>query len=180
MTTAAFPPSPAAADQTLPVILELGCGKRPTPGALHHDRIHHSDWVDVAHDLEVLPWPWPDESFDGILALDVMEHLRLDIPQWLDEAWRILKPDGYLYLRLPAFDNPVSYRDPTHRRVFQDETFYYWQPGHPLHQDYGCIYFAEAARWWQVESVARDNADPRYGVGDLCVLLRKHTASKGT
>ncbi len=67
-------------------------------------------------------------------------------------------------------------RCPTHRRVFQDETFYYWQPGHPLHEDYGRIYFAEAGRWWQVESVARDNADPRYGVGDLCVLLRKRAA----
>jgi len=153
--------------------LELGCGMRPTPNALHHDRISHSAHVDVAHDLDVLPWPWPDELFQTILAFDVLEHLHLEVAEWLNEAWRILQNGGELELRLPAFDNPVSYRDPTHRRVFHDETFYYWQPGHPLHQDYGRVYYAEAQRWWQVVSVSRANPDVRYGIGDLFVVLRK-------
>lgn len=155
------------------VVLELGCGVRPTPGAIHHDRIIHSPHVDVAHDLDVLPWPWPDESFDEIIAFDVLEHLKLEVAQWLDEAWRILHPGGMLRLRLPAFDNPVSFRDPTHQRLFHEETFYYWQPGHPLHENYGRFYFAESGRWWDVTYVARVNPDSRYGIGDLAVELRK-------
>ena len=47
-------------------VLELGCGVRPTPGALHHDRIAHSPHVDIAHDLNELPWPWVDEAFELI------------------------------------------------------------------------------------------------------------------
>lgn len=159
-----------------PAVLELGCGMRPTPGALHHDRTRHSPHVDVAHDLDRLPWPWADDAFDLVLALDVMEHLHLEVAAWLDEAWRLLRPHGQLYLRLPAWDNPVSYRDPTHVRLFHEESFYYWQPGHALHQDYGRVYFGATARWWEVLSVARVNADPRYGIGDLAVRLRKRPA----
>jgi SAM-dependent methyltransferase len=158
-------------------VLELGCGVHPTAGALHHDRIGHSPHVDVAHDLEELPWPWPDEGFETVIAFDVMGHLTLDVAHWLDEAWRILRPAGRLQLRLPAFDNPLSYRDPTQRRVFHEETFYYWQPGHPLYEAYGQFYFAESGRWWDVIQITRTRPDPRSGVGDLAVELRKRGAA---
>ena len=42
--------------------LELGSGKAPTPGYLHHDRQKHSPHIDVVHNLEMLPWPWASES----------------------------------------------------------------------------------------------------------------------
>ncbi len=163
-------------DNVPPKVLELGCGMRPTPGALHHDRIAHSPHVDIAHDLNQLPWPWVDETFDEVIAFDVLEHLTLEVPEWLDEVWRILRPAGRLWLRLPAFDNPVSYRDPTHKHLFHEETFYYWQPGHPLHDHYGHFYFAEARRWWAVAQVQRVNPDPRYGIGDLFFELHKRPA----
>ncbi len=135
--------------------LELGCGKRPTPGYVHHDKTRHGDWVDVAHDLEQLPWPWADEQFEEIIALDVMEHLRLDVSEWLDEFWRTLKDNGLLILRLPAWDNPLSYRDPTHRRVFHEESFDYWDPDKQLHHDFGSGYFSASDRWWKVEEAKR-------------------------
>jgi len=150
--------------------IELGCGVHPTPGAVHHDRILHAAHVDIAHDLDMLPWPWSDGEFDKILALDVMEHLRLDVQAWLDECWRILSPGGLLVLRLPAWDNPVSWRDPTHRRVFHPETFDYWDRSRPLHQDYGYFYFSESGRWWSVQSVSRENG------GDLGYVLRKEAS----
>jgi predicted SAM-dependent methyltransferase len=147
--------------------LELGCGVHPTPGAVHHDRVLHSPNVDIAHDLDCLPWPWADGEFDKILALDVMEHLRLDVADWLDECHRILKPGGKLVLRLPAWDNPVSYRDPTHRKVFHPETFDYWDKSKQLHADYGFFYFGERGRWWDVLTVERVNG------GDFGFVLRK-------
>lgn len=147
--------------------LELGCGVHPTPGAVHHDRIKHSPHVDLAFDLDNLPWPLPNEAFEKVIALDVMEHLRLEVREWLDECWRILKPGGLLVLRLPAFDNPVSWRDPTHRRVFHPETFDYWDRRKPLHQDYGFFYFAESGKWWEVQTVERVNG------GDFGYVLKK-------
>lgn len=147
--------------------LELGCGVHPTQGALHHDRIKHSAWVDIAHDLDILPWPWQDGEFDKIIALDVMEHLRLDVDTWLNECWRILSPGGMLVLRLPAFDNPVSFRDPTHRKLFHPETFDYWDKSKQLHVDYGFFYFGEAGKWWTVKTIERVNG------GDFGFVLVK-------
>lgn len=142
--------------------LELGCGMKPTPGYLHHDRIAHSPHVDIAVDLEQVPWPWPSGSCEEVLAIDVLEHLHHDIPVWLNECHRILAPGGLLDMRLPAWDNPLSYRDPTHHRFFHEETFYYWDPSHHLFDGFGRYYFAEADRWWEVEAVTREFNDLRY------------------
>ena len=145
----------------MPDVLELGCGANPRPDAVHHDRTLHDQWVDVAHDLDELPWPWDDETWDEIWARDVFEHLRVDVADWLGECWRILRPAGELKMRLPAFDNPLSYRDPTHRRVFHRETFDYWDPERELWQHFGRYYFDDA-RWWSVRGVWREDLDLRF------------------
>ena len=143
--------------------IELGCGMRPTPGYdLYHDRILHSAHVTVAWDLRVVPWPWAEGEFDRVLALDVFEHVSADIPVWLDELHRILCCGGLAELRLPCWDNPNSYRDPTHVRLYHKDTFCYWDPDHELHREFGSIYFAESGKWWKVESTEREFGDWRY------------------
>lgn len=149
--------------------LELGVGVRPTPGYVHHDRIKHGDHIDLAFDLARIPWPVDAESVTDLLATDVFEHLALPIDVWLDEAWRVLAPAGVLSMRLPAFDHDLSYRDPTHHRVFHPETFDYWDPDRALWRDFGRYYF-DTGRWWRVESVARE-------VGDLRYVMRKRSAT---
>jgi SAM-dependent methyltransferase len=153
--------------------LELGAGKRPTPGVdVYHDRVQHSAHIQVAHDLNLLPWPFLDEAYDKVVALDVIEHLKLDKHIILNELWRITKPDGQVMLRVPYYANPVSWRDPTHVHIFHEETFYYWDKRHALHKDYGSIYYGEYNQWWRVESV--DFVNPgKEGVGDIGVLLIK-------
>jgi hypothetical protein len=76
-------------------------------------------------------------------------------------------------LRLPAWDNPVSYRDPTHQRVWHPEGFHYWDKRMQLHKDYGSFYFADSNRWWEIERVERIN--PATPTGDLAFVLRKVT-----
>jgi len=148
----------------MPDVIELGAGANPHPLAnVRHDRTVHSKWINFAHDLTVFPWPFRDKAYEGIVAIDVFEHLRgVDIPQWLDECWRILRPGGFLMMRLPAWDNPLSYRDPTHYRVFHEESFYYWDPDHNLWRDFGRYYFQESGKWWQVKQVFREAGDLRY------------------
>lgn len=155
--------------------LQLGCGTRPLEGAVNHDLYKHHDYVDVAWDLDIIRWPFEDEAFDKVIALDVMEHLRRDVQVWLDECWRILRPNGQLVLRLPAWNNPLSWRDPTHRHVFHEESFFYWNRGHALHRDYGSFYFGPGYnKWWAVERIERVN--PPTPTGDLGFVLRKEVA----
>ena len=151
--------------------LELGAGTRPRPGFIHHDRWQHSPQIDVVWDLDVLPWPWADGSVHELLALDVMEHLRLDVDVWLREIWRILVPGGYAGLRLPAWDNHNAWRDPTHRRVYADDTLAFFDPAHALWQTYGRIYWPDGP-WFTVVQTKRVNPPPT-GPGDLQFLLRK-------
>ncbi len=121
--------------------LELGCGMSPTDGYTHHDRVLHSDHVEIAHDLNVLPWPWADNSLGEILALDVFEHLHLMPEQWLRECHRILAPGAVLHLRVPIFGSPWHTIDPTHVRGFDPLNFEFFIHGRPYWEKHGHYYF---------------------------------------
>lgn len=99
-------------------ILNIGCGNRLIEGAVHHDRVKHRPEIDVVHDLNELPWPFEDKSFDRIVALAVLEHLDIDLVASLDECHRILVPGGMLTIKMPMWNAERSYEDPTHRWFF--------------------------------------------------------------
>jgi predicted SAM-dependent methyltransferase len=121
--------------------LELGCGMCPTPGYVHHDRRKHSAHIEIAHDLDVLPWPWPDNSCSEVLGLDVLEHLHLMPEAWMRQCHRILVPGGLLRLRVPIFGSPWHLMDPTHVRGFHPANFDYFIRGRELYRKYGHFYF---------------------------------------
>lgn len=119
--------------------LNLGCGNEPAPNAVNHDRYKHAPHVDVAHDLNIYPWPWADESFQGVTAIDVLEHLDSFIG-FFDEAWRILQPNGTIAVRVPRYDHPNTWIDPTHRRGYHVESFDYLDPTTKWGREYGTAY----------------------------------------
>ena len=82
---------------------------------MNHDLHKHRPEIDVVHDLNVLPWPWLDASFDHIAASSVFEHLTINLVTVLDECWRVLRPKGTLRMKLPFWQHDNSYADPTHR-----------------------------------------------------------------
>ena len=119
-----------------PRVLEVGCGlghvlAKTAPHAevwgleLSDEALHQARAVVPAAGLlqaRLEALPFPDASFDLILARHVLEH----IPQpaaALAELWRVVRPDGVL---LAAMPNPTSimrpvkgarwvgFRDPTH------------------------------------------------------------------
>ena len=106
----------------------------------------------VIHDLERLPWPWEDSTFDEVHGYEVFEHLgrqgdfRAFFGQF-QEAWRILKPGGYLCGTSPAPSSPWLWGDPGHTRAIQPESFVYLsqkeyqkQIGHTAMTDYRFCY----------------------------------------
>lgn len=145
------------------MILELGAGSAPIEGAIHHDRVKHASYIDIAHDLDLLPWPWENESFDKIYAIDVFEHLKLEIVEWLTECHRILKTGGELEIRVPAWDNPLSYRDPTHKRVFHMETLDYFDPDKELYKSFGSYYW-DNVPLYKVSFLGREYSDLKFSL----------------
>jgi SAM-dependent methyltransferase len=108
--------SPAAAPARQ--ILDAGCGTGANLAFL--SRYGVSSGVDIAplalelcrrRDLlrlaqcSVSSLPFACESFDLITSFEVLYHLAVeDDAVALAEAWRVLKPGGWLLLRLPAHD----------------------------------------------------------------------------
>jgi SAM-dependent methyltransferase len=85
---------------------------------------------DVVHDLNVIPYPFEDDSFDEIHAYDVLEHLGAQ-GNWrsffaqFSELHRILKPGGVLCALVPAWDSPWAWGDPGHTRVITKGTLFF-------------------------------------------------------
>jgi SAM-dependent methyltransferase len=82
---------------------------------------------DAVHDLESLPLPFADNSFDEIHAYHVLEHLgqqgdfRFFFAQFAD-FWRMLKPDGVLCAIVPRIESTWSWGDPGHKRIICRES----------------------------------------------------------
>lgn len=103
-----------------PYLLNLGCGTNKLDGHINVDAYGEPD---VWWDLNLTPYPWPDNSVDGIEMWHVLEHLE----NWWEsftEMARILKPGGYLHIRVPdeSSTSALTYRD--HHHVFSLHSFH--------------------------------------------------------
>lgn len=141
-------------------ILNIGCGNqllttKAGNRIVNHDRIKHRPEVDVVWDLNLLPWPWANESFDLIVARAVLEHLKLNLVESLDECWRLLRPGGRAHLKLPFWKSDAAWQDPTHRWFFTLGSFDQFDPDTKRGQDYG--FYTE--RKWRIAKAARLNPE---------------------
>jgi hypothetical protein len=96
--------------------LNLGCGMDRLDGYVNVDR--HGKY-DVQHDLEVLPWPWPDHSVSEILLKHVLEHLGRDPSVYLEimkELYRVCHDGATIRIVVPHHRHEYFYNDPTHVR----------------------------------------------------------------
>ncbi len=74
-------------------------------------------------DVSVQPLPFLSQSFQCILCMHLIEHL-LDPAQLLSEIYRILKPQGVLFIVTPDWRKQYRtfYRDPTHLHPYDKES----------------------------------------------------------
>jgi SAM-dependent methyltransferase len=110
------------------VIVNLGCGKTRIPGSIGVDRVAIPGSVDVVHNLNVTPYPFPDESVDEVHFYHVLEHLDDPVAK-LEEIHRILKPGGVLHMRVPHFSSSGAFTDITHKRPFSYYSFDCFEEG---------------------------------------------------
>lgn len=134
-------------------ILNLGAGNKLVEGAVQHDLTKHRPEIDVIWDLNDIPWPWDDNSFDLVVACAVFEHLRNNLIDTVNECWRILRPGGVLYMKLPYWNSDNSYRDPTHYWQFSLSTCDIFDP----ETKYGHDYQFYPAKKWKIIKPARLN-----------------------
>lgn len=101
--------------------LNLGSGQNPVEGLINVDK-HGSP--DVKWDLEVFPWPWPDDSVDEVLFHHSLEHMGERIETFIGimkELYRVCSHGAIVHIAVPhpRHDNFID--DPTHVRVITPE-----------------------------------------------------------
>jgi len=103
------------------IILDFGCKNSKAKEAVGVD-INPNSSADIVHDLDMAPYPFPDNHADLIYAKQILEHLN-NPKILIQEAYRILKPGGKLIIEVPHFSNSYAYGDPDHKRQFTYFTF---------------------------------------------------------
>lgn len=104
--------------------LNFGCGDDIMPGYVNLDIVKLKG-VDVIHDFNKFPYPFKKDEFDEVFTSHVLEHVD-DLPKVLTELKRICKKGARIKIRVPHFSCGVSYRDPTHKRLFSYFMFDYF------------------------------------------------------
>ena len=137
--------------------LDLGCGQNPKEGYEGVDIAGGKAQHIV--DLFKFPFPFADNSVDELHASHFLEHIPareienrdLHMPAgsistdiaarrsqfigqdmlfaFMDECFRILKPEGWFHIVVPSGRSHRAFQDPTHRRFFMQETFLYFNAG---------------------------------------------------
>lgn len=154
--------------------LDLGCGEWKQPGFVGMD-IRDLPEVDIVHDLESFPWPLPDECCRLITASHLVEHIdpaQGKFLRFMDECWRIMRPEGRLAISHPYAGSFGYFQDPTHVNPCNEATWTYFDPvsrmvdpPDGLYRIYRPLPWEVTEIHWQVE-------------GNLEVQLRKRRVDK--
>lgn len=155
-------------------VLNLGCGGRPIGHAINHDRAPHGDWVDLACDLDDMPWVFTyhtpngetaPQEYDVVCAFDLVEHLE-DPYGFVNECYPLLTPGGRLVFRTAAFDNPATYADLTHKHWANADAFDFFDRTTERGEHYSSFHpvdgLGRLPTHWRIEEVKRVNPDHRW------------------
>lgn len=150
--------------------LHLGCGLSPLAGATTID-LNPTVRPHVIWDLNKIPWPFSDNSFEFIVALSIVEHLD-DFLGVMGEIHRVAKPGAIINILVPHFSSGAAFVDPTHKQYLSARSCDYFIEGTEIAKCYG---FYVPFRFELVRSFVDLAPACRYLPG-AAWLVRFHTA----
>lgn len=134
--------------------LDIGCGENKQAGYYGLDA-RDLPQVDIVWDVENIPWPLPDESVLRALAIHLVEHInphKFGFVNFMNEVWRVLKPNGQLVVVTPHGNSQGYLQDPTHCNPCNETTWLYFDPLLPKDRP-GLLYRNYRPKPWKVEKI---------------------------
>jgi len=117
-------------------VLHLGPGNSKIENTISID-INSKSNPTIIWDLNKTPWPFEENFFDNIIAMNVIEHLN-DTVCIIREIHRVSKPDALVNILVPHFSSAAAFVDPTHKSFFSYRSFDYFILGdNSLQKEYG-------------------------------------------
>ena len=95
--------------------LNIGCGKDIKKGYINLDKSKIKG-VDVVHDIDKYPWPFPSNYLDEVYGRDVIEHVK-DLVKAMGEIRRVCKPNAKVRLIVPYWHSSGAFY-PNHNYFF--------------------------------------------------------------
>lgn len=119
--------------------LDLGCGDNKQPGFVGMD-VRTLPGVDIVHDVNVHPWPLPDDCVTRVMASHLVEHIPpvavngkgtwFPFVAFMDEVWRVCRVGAEFLISAPYWTSPGFAQDPTHVNAINETTLAYFDPLH--------------------------------------------------
>jgi SAM-dependent methyltransferase len=117
-------------EQNLGIKLDIGCGQAKQQGFVGLD-IRKLPGVDIVQDIEKFPWVLPNESVSFAVASHLVEHVNPAhgiFLKFMDEVWRIMKPECQFLMSMPYAGSRGYWQDPTHVNGCNEATWCYFDP----------------------------------------------------
>lgn len=118
----------SGSERTMVTVLNLGCGRHRRENAINLDRVPELN-PDVVHDLNKIPWPFQENQFAEVHALDILEHCA-DLLAAMEEIHRVCRSGAIVRITTPHFSSANSFTDPTHRQHLSYFSFDYFTGEH--------------------------------------------------
>lgn len=134
--------------------LDVGCGRAKTEGFVGMD-IRDLLEVDIVHDWNDIPWPLPDECVLQAIVSHVLEHVNPTnegLVRWMNELWRVCKPDAEVALAYPHGRSNGFLQDPTHCNPMNEVVWAYFDPLEP--STGGALYKFYHPKPWRIKNVS--------------------------
>jgi len=129
-----------------PIKLDFGCGTRKKEGFTGIDIIKF-EGVDVVMNIGKDKWPWKDNSVEEAHASHFVEHLEpMERVHFVNELYRVLKPEGKALIVTPHWASSRAYGDLTHKFPPVAEFWFYyldvnWRALNAPHNDFYKCHF---------------------------------------
>lgn len=123
--------SPTRTKEYSGIKLDIGCGSHLQEGFVGIDVQDFKNPNIIKHDMEVIPWPLPDECARLVMASHVAEHIdrhKFGFIKWMNEVWRICEFDATFMIAVPYAGSPGYWQDPTHVNPLTENTWFYFDP----------------------------------------------------
>lgn len=158
------------------IMLDVGCGRNKQGGDYIGMDMVKFPGVDIVHDLNIHPWPLPDECCIRVIASHVVEHIppvMIDpergtwspFVEFMNEVWRVTKTGCQFIIKIPHGASFGYLQDPTHCNPTNQDTWRYFDP---IDEKFGGgLYYFYQPMPWKIEIIAGSNT------GNMEVVLVK-------
>ena len=136
------------------VNLDIGGALDPQKDFIILDERDHPN-VDIRHSFQDFPYPLPDDSIDLIKTANVVERISREnktFIKFMDELWRILKPERQLAIATYYAGSSMFYQDPCNVNPCNETTWAYFDPLET--QTGGVLYKLHRPKPWKIITIS--------------------------